>query len=150
MIFQSEIIHPLICPHTGQLNLSDAFATWNHAEHHLWQLLKYIQFVFHHPVASINSTATKVLNQEAIDLIRLNKIAEFSDRVKECVRISKDKIYDDPPTDDKHYITFSMFDEDVHRHILENIKYKSSNKPTSPLPSGLSWVNEGEYKPLSK
>lgn len=148
LIFQSELVHPLVCPYTGIANISDAFPTWNPSEHHLWQLIKYIQFIFQHPFACLNGDA--ISNQDAADLLRQNKVSEFVDKVKECVRISKDKIYDDPPTDDKHYIIFSMFDEEIHRSVLDNIKKRGESTSASPPPSGLSWVNEGEFKPLSK
>lgn len=150
MIFQSELIHPLICPYTGILNISDAFPTWNPTEHHLWQLLKYIQFIFAHPVACLNNETIKISNQDAAELIRSQKLNEFEEKVKECVRISKDKIYDEPPTDDKHYITFSMFDDEIHRVVLEKIKNKFETTSTSPPPSGLSWVNKNEFKALRK
>lgn len=149
MIFQSDIIHPLICPYTGITNISDAFPTWNPSENHLWQLLKYVQFIFHHPTC-LNSPSTKISNQEAADLLREQKFTEFAEKVKECVRLSKDKIYDEPPTEDRHYITFSMFDEEMHRNVLDNIRSKAETKSTSPPPSGLSWVNEGEFQPLRK
>lgn len=150
VIYQSELIHPLICPYTGILNIADAFPTWNPSEHHLWQLLKYIQFIFAHPVACLSNATVKISNQEAAELIRTQKLTEFEEKIKECVRISKDKIYDDPPTDDKHYITFSMFDEEIHRLVLEKIKTKCETQSVSPPPSGLSWVNEGEFKALGK
>lgn len=150
VIFQSEVIHPLICQYTGITNISDAFPSWNPTENHLWQLLKYIQFIFLHPIACLSSNTVKVSNQEAADMLREQKLAEFAEKVKECVRVSKDKIYDEPPTDDKHYITFSMFDEETHRSVLMNIKSKADKKSTSPPPSGLSWVNEGEFKALRK
>lgn len=150
MIFQSELVHPLICPYTRIVNISDAFATWNPSEHHLWQLLKYIQFIFAHPIACLSNDAIKISNHEAAELLRNQKLTEFEEKVKECVCISKDKIYDEPPTEDKHYITFSMFDDEIHRNVLENIKSKPEGMSASPPPSGLSWVNEGEYKALRK
>lgn len=98
------------------------------------------------------NASTKISNQEAAELLQLNKIDEFAEKAKDCVRLSKEKIYDEPPTDDKHYITFSVFDEEIHRNVLENITSKIDRmvSSSSPPPSGLSWVNEGEYKPLSK
>lgn len=93
----------------------------------------------------------KISNQEAADLIRNQKLNEFEEKIKECVRTSKDKIHDEPPTEDKHYITFSMFDEEIHRGILDKIKHKTETASASPPPSsGLSWVNEGEFKALRK
>lgn len=150
VIFQSELCHPLICPFTGILNIGDAFTVWNPSEHHLWQLLKYIQFIFAHPIACLSNESIKVSNAEIADLLRNQKHTEFETKVKECVRISKDKIYDAPPTEDKHYITFSMFDEELHRSTLENLKSKGGIVSSSPPPIGLSWVNEGEFKALRK
>lgn len=150
MIFQSELFHPLICPYTGITNLSDSFPTWNPAENHLWQLIKYIQFIFQHPIPAINSDTIKMSNKDAADLLRQNKIDEFVEKVKKCVEISKERIYDESPTDDKHYIKFSVFDDELHRSTLENMKNKVDPSSVSPPPTGLSWVNEGEFKPLSK
>lgn len=150
VIFQSELVHPLICPYTGTLNISDAFPKWNPTEHHLWQLIKYIQFIFAHPVACLSNETVKISNQEAADLIRNQKHTEFEEKAKECVRISKDKIYEEPPTEDRHYITFSMFDDEIHQDVLDKIKNKCETTSTSPAPSGLSWVNKGEFKALRK
>lgn len=150
VIFQSDLCHPLICPFTGILNIGDAFSTWNPSEHHLWQLLKYIQFIFLHPIACLSNETIKVSNVEAADMLRNQKLTDFEAKVKECVRISKDKIYDEAPTDDKHYITFSMFDEEMHRSTLENLKTKGETVSVSPPPIGLSWVNEGEFEALRK
>lgn len=150
VIFQSELVHPLICPYTGLFNISDAFPTWNSSENHLWQLLKYIQFIFEHPMSCLNDDRSNAANSEASELIRDNKIDEFKEKCKECVRISKDKVYDPPPTDDKHYITFNLFDEDVHKGVLESIRNQTDVSSISPPPTGLSWVKPGEFKPLSK
>lgn len=134
------------------MNVHEAFPTWNPTEHHLWQLLKYLQFILQHPIACISgdNPPQKISNEEASDWLQQNKIDEFSEKSREIVRISKDAIYDAPPTDDKHYIKFSLFDDEIHRNVLEQIKYKNENKSSSPVPTGLSWVNEGEFKPLSK
>lgn len=155
VIFQSELVHPLICPFTGITNVIDAFASWQSTDNHLWQLLKYIQFIFQHPVACVNGidSPTKISNQEVADLLLMNNnIDVFAEKAKDCVRLSREKVYDEPPTDDKHYIRFSTFDEEIHRNVLENItnKLNRMGSSASPPPSGLSWVNEGEYKPLSK
>lgn len=101
-------------------------------------------------MASVSNDAIKASNAEAADMLRNQKLAEFEAKAKECVRISKDKIYDAAPTEDKHYITFSMFDEEAHRGTLENLKTKGEMVSSSPPPIGLSWVNEGEFKALRK
>lgn len=42
-----------------------------------------------------------------------NKV-EFAKRIKECIRISRDRIYDPAPVYDKHFITFDQFDNETH------------------------------------
>lgn len=113
-------------------------------------MLKYVQFVFEHPVGCVNEDRTNVANKEIYELVRENKMNEFKEKVKECVRISKDKVYDAPPTEDKHYITFNLFDEDVHKGVLDSIRNQTDASSISPPPTGLSWVKPGEFKPLSK
>lgn len=114
-------------------------------------MIKYIQFVFQYPNISTTTTTakTKTANKDASDLYAQNK-AEFMLRVKENVRISRDKIYDPSPTDDTHYIVFERFDNDVHGPVLEKIKTDNLTSSLTPPASGLSWVREGEFIPLSK
>uniref|UniRef100_A0A0K8TT76 Putative ubiquitin conjugating enzyme n=1 Tax=Tabanus bromius TaxID=304241 RepID=A0A0K8TT76_TABBR len=146
VIFQNEIFHPLICPYTGTLDTSGAFPVWISGSNHIWQLLKYIQFIFNQPQMCLN--AEKLPNQTASDLLSQNK-AEFIQKVKECVNLSCDKVYDPPPTDDKHFIVFEKFDNEIHGPVLANMKSKEDISGSPPT-SGLSWVNKGEFKPLSK
>lgn len=79
----------------------------------------------------------EIVNKEAVALMSENK-TEFIKRVKECVRISRDRIYDAPPMEDKHYITFDQFDNDIHGSTLESIKSRKY-ATASPPSSVLSW-----------
>lgn len=119
MIFQTQILHPLVCPFTGNLNLSDSFEKWNINENHIWQILKYIQFCFEN-VNSCHKVKT-ILNNDAFNLLSQNKAA-FISKVNEDVRVSRDSIYNLPPTDDVHYIIFDKFDNILHTPIIKNIK----------------------------
>lgn len=119
MIFQTQILHPLVCPFTGNLNLSDGFEKWNINENHIWQILKYIQFCFEN-VSSCHK-AKNILNSDAFNLLSQNKAA-FISKVHEDVRVSRDSIYNLPPTDDVHYIIFDKFDNILHTPIIKNIK----------------------------
>lgn len=114
--------------------MSDAFTTWT-SENHLWQLLKFIQFTFEHVGACVRG---KVANSNAVEMIHQNKV-EFSAKVKECIRIGRDQLYDVPTTDDKHYITFERFDKEIHGPTLESIK-NQTDISMSPPTSGVSWL----------
>nr|NP_001260837.1 pendolino, isoform C [Drosophila melanogaster]AGB93370.1 pendolino, isoform C [Drosophila melanogaster] len=126
-----DVIHPHVCPYTHSLDVSHAFPEWRCGEDHLWQLLKYLQVIFSDPLDSIRG-------------------------IEENIKESKEHIFDTPPTEDPHYIVFEKFQQDVHGPVLERIKAGRS-KLTEPSAqqangghaTGLSWVKEGEFKPLS-
>ncbi|KAG4071892.1 hypothetical protein HA402_006053 [Bradysia odoriphaga] len=132
--FQSHILHPLIDASTGRLQTKEAFPTWNSNDNHVWQILKFILFIFEYSHVCFSGD---IVNKEAVDLMSQNK-SEFTKRVKECVRISRDRIYDPPTVEDKHYITFDQFDNDVHGSTLESIKNRKY-ATSSPPNSSLSW-----------
>ncbi|KAL9922278.1 protein crossbronx [Glossina fuscipes] len=151
VIFQNEIYHPLICPFTGTMDLSHAFPQWRCGEDHIWQLLKYMQYIFNEPLDCVRLTnITKWLNSEAFELISQNR-AGFITKVKDCVNCSKEHVYDKPPTDDPHYITFDEYNEEVHGPIKQRIREGKDPMPgsTATGPKGLSWVKPGEFTPLS-
>jgi hypothetical protein len=45
----------------------------------------------------------------------------FHENVKLCVKASQEQVYDPPPTDDDHYITFEPYDHELHGPIRESI-----------------------------
>ncbi|KAH8389900.1 hypothetical protein KR200_003614 [Drosophila serrata] len=156
VIFQQDVLHPHVCPYTHSLDISHAFQEWRCGEDHLWQLLKYMQAIFSDPVDSIRGIeADKLKNNEAADLLMTNR-EEFAVRVLENIKESKARVYDAPPTEDPHYIVFEKFQTDVHGPVLERIKAgkskqleTASQQANGGLATGLSWVKEGEFKPLS-
>ncbi|EDW74520.1 uncharacterized protein Dwil_GK21357 [Drosophila willistoni] len=163
IIFQQKIFHPLICPYTHSLDISHAFPEWRCGDDHLWQLLKYMQAVFSDPLESIRHVEMdKLKNSEAADLL-INNREEFANRTRENIRESLAHIYDTPITEDPHYITFEKFQSEVHGPVLEGIKAGQSKHLESQsqqsnnggngggggAATGLSWVKEGEFKPLS-
>ncbi|XP_053965881.1 protein crossbronx isoform X1 [Anastrepha ludens] len=151
VIFQNEIIHPLICPYTGSLDISCAFPYWRSGEDHIWQLLKYIQAIFVDPIecGRLTTAGAKYNNAEAAELLTQNR-AEFIARAKDCATTSKERIYDEPPTEDPHYIVFEKFDADVHGPVRDRIFSGKELAENVAVPTnGLSWVKEGEFKPLS-
>jgi len=147
---------PPCVPYTHTLDVSHAFPEWRCGEDHLWQLLKYVQAIFSDPVDSIRGIEVdKLKNGEAAELLMGNK-EEFATRVQENIKESKEHIYDTPPTEDPHYIVFEKFQTDVHGPVLERIRAgrskqteSSSQQANAGHATGLSWVKEGEFKPLS-
>lgn len=146
--------HPLICPFTGTLDISHAFPQWRCGDDHIWQLLKYIQAIFIDP-ASI--TMEKWQNSEAAELLTQNR-EEFLAKVKDCINANKEHLYDEPPTDDPHYITFEQYSEEIHGPVKQRVREgkepvlmtnAASSSSASSGSKGLSWVKEGDYTPLS-
>ncbi|KAH8304303.1 protein crossbronx [Drosophila kikkawai] len=156
VIFQQDVLHPHVCPYTHSLDISHAFPEWRCGEDHLWQLLKYMQAIFSDPVDSIRGIEADMLkNNEAAELLMTNR-EEFAARVQENIKESKDRVYDTPPTEDPHYIVFEKFQPDIHGPVLERIKAgkskqleATSQQTNGGHATGLSWVKEGEFKPLS-
>ena len=149
IIFQNYIFHPLICPLRGTLNISNVFSNWRSGEDHVWQILKYIQTIFMDTTEWIQSDYV-VNNQDAKYLAAHNQV-EFIARVRDCVAISKERIFDSPTTEDSHYICFEKFDSKVHGTILKRIMLGNvlTDIFSHVTRSGLSLVNEDEMTPLS-
>ncbi|XP_055838806.1 protein crossbronx [Episyrphus balteatus] len=148
IIFQNDIFHPLICPFTGTLDITADFPVWKVGEDHIWQVLKFLQFVFLDPWESLKASPS-VLNKEAADLLAQNR-AEFIARAKKCAEQSKQQVYNAPTSEDPHYIIFEKFNFETHGPVIEKIKSNNFENDSSPSCSvGLSWVKEGEFKALS-
>uniref|UniRef100_U5EX63 Putative ubiquitin conjugating enzyme n=1 Tax=Corethrella appendiculata TaxID=1370023 RepID=U5EX63_9DIPT len=147
--FESEIYHPLICNRTNIVELTEAFPQWKTNENHIWQFLKFLQYIFYQFDDYIN-VCEKILNDEALKLMQQNR-DEFNKKIGDCVKLSKSRIYDQPTANtDRNYIVFEPFDVDVHGNVLENLKKNITESVTPPPSSGLSWVKEGVFQPLSK
>ncbi|XP_066255348.1 protein crossbronx homolog [Euwallacea similis] len=141
VIFQSQLIHPVINPETRELNLQGAFPTW-HKNEHLWQVLKYIQWVF----LNVESSTSHAVNKEARDLL-LNNKEVFTAQVQQFIQQNKEHLHETPPTEDKHYILFDQFNPDLHKKermlaFMQQTEGKGKN--------GYSWVLPGLYKPLER
>lgn len=72
----------------------------------------------------------------------------FLEKVRESVMSSIDHIYDEPPNEDKHYITFKPYNPDVH-DSAKNVMLKSPNVSEGAT-LGISWVQQGSLQPFSK
>ncbi|XP_050067504.1 protein crossbronx homolog [Anopheles maculipalpis] len=146
--FQSDVFHPLINPNDGVVDLTEAFPKWQSGDNHIWQMLKFVQFMLQnldeHPIQS-----SHVANNEAYELMLENR-TEFQLRVEHCVEESQRKLYEVPAHPDRFYICFDRFNPDVHGAALESMKECKVAEVTTPPSSGLSWVRKGLYQPLSK
>ncbi|XP_068146725.1 protein crossbronx-like [Drosophila tropicalis] len=130
VIFQTEVFHPHICPVTKSLDLTPCFREWKKDQHHIWQILKYIQAIFSDPEGSVCVTETpsgdtvtlnEVHNREALNLLSKNRM-EYIKRVEESIVFSRKHMYDKPPTNDAHYIVFEPYSADRHEKAMGQLK----------------------------
>ncbi|KAG5871956.1 hypothetical protein JTB14_024947 [Gonioctena quinquepunctata] len=112
VIFHSEIYHPVIDPQNNELYLLGAFPKWDKSEQHLWQVLKYLQWIFYEIAHSLKHA----INTEAAHLFQ-NDVEAFKRKAQELSKLSNDRLYDDPPTEDKHYICFEHYITDKHDKV---------------------------------
>lgn len=142
VVFQSKVFHPVICNETNEVNLLGAFPTWHKNEQHLWQVLKYLQWIF----ANIEASVPHGVDKEACELLTKNQ-ESFTNKAQELVKLSKDHLYDSPPTDDKHYIVFEEFNSNIHikDKMLSFMQEKSESSK-----NGYSWVLPRSFKPLER
>lgn len=148
LIFQNDVFHPLVCPYTGTLDITGAFPTWKIGDDHIWHVLKYLQLAFVDPWEVLQMSPS-AWNKEAADLLAQNR-AEFIARANLTVSQSKEHVYDEPTSDDPHYIVFEKFNPETHGPVIEKIKTETTDTDSSPSSLiGLSWVKPGEFKALS-
>ncbi|XP_045472082.1 protein crossbronx homolog [Harmonia axyridis] len=140
--FQSKMFHPAVNIATNELNLSTAFTKWVKTDNHIWQVLKYVQWIFH----NVEGSLPHAVNEEAATLFKDNK-EEFLSRTRSVVKESLERLYDDPPTEDKHYISFEVYNPNIHESTTAQLltqKHKELSKYRK------SWVLPGSIKPLSR
>lgn len=46
VLFTSQIYHPAVDAGSGELNLNEVFAQWDKKQNHIWQILKYLHWIF--------------------------------------------------------------------------------------------------------
>ncbi|CAG5021907.1 unnamed protein product [Parnassius apollo] len=138
--FNSKLYHPAVNATTGVLSLNEVFPQWDKKQNHIWQILKYLHWIFN------NLNLKSPANLEASVAFKTNRKV-FLERVKECVMTSIDHVYDDPNTDDRHYITFKPYDPEVHDNA-RNLMLKTSR--TNEGSYGISWIQPGSFQSFSK
>ncbi|XP_023019488.2 ubiquitin E2 variant domain-containing protein pendolino [Leptinotarsa decemlineata] len=142
VIFHSEMYHPVVDPQTKELYLLGAFPKWDKSEQHLWQVLKYLQWIFY----KIELSLDHAVNMEAAKMFKNDQEA-FKSKTQELVKLSNDHLYDDPPTEDKHYICFEPYVTDVHDRVRATM-ISTQEEQISKM--GLSWVLPGNHKSLTR
>lgn len=147
MIFTSEVYHPVINGNTNELNLNDGFPQWNKGEQHIWQILKYIHWIFH----NLNASIVHGINKEAISTYKSDGNA-FKKTVEMLVKKSQELAYHVPSDVDKHYIIFEPYDRQKHDEIKASmlLKERQSEQERIKVVVGHSWVTRGSLKPLSR
>jgi len=142
VVFQSEVFHPVI-DKKNVLYLLGGFPKWTKTDQKIWQVLKYIHWIF----TNVISSAQHAVNSEALNLLRTDESA-FKKEAQRCVQLSRERLYDIPPVEDKHYITFSPFNDEMLTTVRDYIKMQKEQITQSPL--GHSWVKDSLFRPLSK
>ncbi|KAK0179767.1 hypothetical protein PV327_005488 [Microctonus hyperodae] len=140
--FQTKVFHPLIHPHTGELNTAAGFPEWKKSNR-VFQLVQFITKVLNKIDSKMPAT-----NEDAGALLE-NNLEEFRSRVKKCVKESLNHVYDTPEIDDAHYIKFSVWNPEIHEPIRRKI-YEQKKQEPEKLARGFSWVQPGSLQPLSK
>lgn len=136
VIFETAVPHPLICPYTQRLDISAAFSRWTEGESRLWQVLKFVQFAFEQARACARGKTANAVAAEQL----LHTPEAFGVQVREAVRLARDAVYDAPPTEDQHYITFERFEQDVHGATLLSIRTQTDASLSPAASGGVSWL----------
>ncbi|KAL1513845.1 hypothetical protein ABEB36_003193 [Hypothenemus hampei] len=142
VIFQSKVLHPVINSETNELNLHGAFPTWHKNEQHIWQVLKYVQWIF----CNIEATVSHGIDKEACEMF-LNDREAFNAKALELVQQNQETLYELPQEEDMHYIVFEEFNPELHKKdkMIAYVQHKDENEK-----NGYSWVLPGIFKPLQR
>lgn len=139
VVFSTEVLHPHICPQNKTLDLAHFLNEWRKDEHHIWHVLRYIQAIFADPEGSIctgqSSSGDLVIMDEVRNMNALNMLAksrpEYIKRVQEQAILSRNLIYDRPPTEDPHYIIVEPYCAERHLKFMDQLKSPCWKEATS-------------------
>lgn len=121
IVFENSVFHPSIDPATHVLNVKQGFHKWKRNVNHIWQILLYTRRVFY----KIDTTAA--VNPEAAALYDKD-MEGFQARARSCVLDWKEQLYLAPEHEDPHYLTFSVYDRELHGAARDKLK-KGAGKP---------------------
>ena len=113
----------MISSETYLLDTTNAFTPWQ-KDNHIWELVKFIKFCFEN--IEICFEMPTITNPEATEQFK-NNFEGFFESIKDCVLESNERIYDQPAEscNDKHFLTFEPFDDDIHGAVLRELKNKT-------------------------
>ncbi|XP_002034646.2 protein crossbronx-like [Drosophila sechellia] len=139
VVFSSAVLHPHICPQNKTLDLAHFLNEWRKDEHHIWHVLRYIQAIFADPEGSIctgqSSSGDLVVMDEVRNMDALNILVksrpEYIERVQEQAILSRNLIYDRPPTEDPHYIIVEPYCAERHLKFMDQLKSPCWKEATS-------------------
>ncbi|KAK3598901.1 hypothetical protein CHS0354_036207 [Potamilus streckersoni] len=147
VIFEFPLFHPVVDPHTGELDVKRGFPKWRPKVHEICQVLLYTRRIFYKidTKSPLNEMAAQLYEQD---------MEQFKKKVTETVQKSKDLLYSDDTSLDPHAIIFSPWDPDVHeeaRRQMLNLK-KTPNDEDADLQrkNGLSWMKCGSNQIFSR
>lgn len=63
-MFSSKLFHPVINSETNEVNLSKAFPKWSKTTQHIWQVVKFIQWIFY----DMDRSVDHAVNMEAAEM----------------------------------------------------------------------------------
>jgi len=107
LVFDHPVFHPSVDAITHELDLRRGFHKWKRNVNHIWQILLFARRAFY------KIEAKDAVNEEAANTYLKNP-ERFKSMTAACIKEWRHRLYEPPPTDDPHYITFAPFDPDIH------------------------------------
>lgn len=115
IVFDNPVFHPSIDPVTHHLNVKQGFHKWKRNVNHIWQLLLYTRRVFY------KIDISNPMNEEAASLYKQD-LEAFRARARSCVTDWKEQLYLEKDHEDPHYLTFSVYQSELHGPVREQMK----------------------------
>ncbi|KAJ8302433.1 hypothetical protein KUTeg_018829 [Tegillarca granosa] len=110
----SPLIWNVVSPTTGELDVKRGFPKWRRNTNHIWQVLLYARRIFYKIDTKMPwNPEAAVLYEQDLDL--------FKKRVTECVKQSKEKIYEPVKTDDPYSFRIEPWDPNVHEETRKQM-----------------------------
>lgn len=113
--FLSHVFHPLVCPDSGQLNLSPGFPCWRPRKDFIFLVLSYLKTVFH--CKDYWKDIKHIQNQNA-SLLFENDEDQFLREVRTCVMASLDDLQDSADDFPIRLKGFNSF----HKKVLDEVR----------------------------
>lgn len=147
LVFESPVFHPVVSPTTGELDVKRGFPKWRRNTNHIWQVLLYARRIFYKIDTKMPwNPEAAVLYEQDLDL--------FKKRVTECVKQSKEKIYEPVKTDDPYSLRVEPWDPNVHeetrKQMLQPKENEKNDEQINTRPRGLSWMKPTSIQIFSR